>query len=325
MTEHTLKATCETVHFGGFSSALKPALFVDSGDRVHVETFSGFNVYEKAPPEFVPPAFQKICENLPGDRKVGAGPHLLTGPIYVNGAEPGDVLEVRLENITPSLPVGFNAIRPGWGALPKVFTQPALRFIALDLERRITEFPPGSGIKIPLQPFFGILGVATAETARSSVPPGYYGGNIDNRQLQAGARVFLPIFLPGALFSIGDGHATQGDGEVDVTAIETSMNGTIQLILRKELKFTAPLAETPTDFITMGFGQTLDEAFESALQRMIDFLERFAGITAEEAYVLCSLAVHFHITQVVNSPQKGVHGLLPKAILPEVVVRRMDD
>ncbi|UBF28567.1 acetamidase/formamidase family protein [Kovacikia minuta CCNUW1] len=319
MIEHTLKASCETVHFGGFSSALKPALVVDSGDRIHVETFSGFNVYEKAPSEFVPPAFQKICENLGGDRKVGSGPHLLTGPIYINGAEPGDVLEVRLEEITPSLPIGFNAIRPGWGALPNVFAQPALRFISLDLEQGITEFPPGSGITIPLQPFFGILGVATAETSRSSIPPGDYGGNIDNRQLQAGSRVFLPIFLPGALFSIGDGHAVQGDGEVDVTAIETSMNGTIQLILRKDLNLTTPLAETPTDFIAMGFGQTLDAAFEAALQRMIEFLEQFVKIPSEEAYVLCSLAVNFHITQVVNSPQKGVHGLLPKAILPKKI------
>lgn len=319
MTQHTLKATCDTVHFGGFSSKLKPALVVNSGDRVQVETFSGFNVYEKAPPEFVPPDFLEICRNLGSDRKVGPGPHLLTGPIYVNGAEPGDILEVQLEAITPSLPVGFNAIRPGWGALPQHFTQPALRFISLDLTHNVAEFPPNSGIKIPLQPFFGILGVATEDASRSSVPPGHYGGNIDNRQLQAGSRVFLPIFVPGALFSIGDGHAVQGDGEVDVTAIETSMNGTIRLILHKNLNLTAPLAETPTDFITMGFGQTLDDAFESALTHMIDFLAQFVGITAEEAYVLCSLAVNFHITQVVNSPQKGVHGLLPKSILPRAI------
>ncbi len=319
MTEHILKATCETVHLGGFSSALKPALVVESGDRIHVETFSGMNVYQKAPPEFVPPAFREICEHLPGDRRVGPGPHLLTGPIYVKGAEPGDVLEVRLEEITPSLPIGFNAIRPGWGALPQIFTEPALRFISLDLTNRMAEFPPGSGIKFPLHPFFGILGVATDETARSSIPPGLYGGNIDNRQLQAGSRVFLPVFLPGALFSIGDGHAVQGDGEVNVTAIEISMNGTIQLILQKDLKLTTPFAETPTDYITMGFGQTLDEAFEVALQQMIRFLERFTGISVEEAYVLCSLAVNFHITQVVNKPQKGVHGLISKAILPKTV------
>ena len=319
MTHHQLKATCDTVHLGGFSADLKPALVVQSGDRIDVETFTGFNIADQAPSAFLPPALQAICQNLTSDRKVGLGPHLLTGPIYVAGAAPGDVLEVRLEAIQPSLPIGFNAIRPGWGALPDQFPQPALRFIDLDLDRQITEFPPGSRIKIPLRPFFGILGVATDESSRSSIPPGHYGGNIDNRQLQAGARIFLPIFLPGALFSLGDGHSVQGDGEVNVTAIETSMNGTIQLILRKDLQFITPIAETTTDIITMGFGSTLDDAFTMALQQMIMFLEKFMSISAEEAYVLCSLAVHFHITQVVNQPQKGVHGLLPKAILPRPI------
>ncbi len=319
MADHILRATCDTVHLGGFSSALPPALFVESGDRIQVETFSGFNVCDKAPPDFVPAAFREIYEHLDCDRKVGPGPHLLTGPIHIRGAAPGDVLEVRLEAITPSLPIGFNAIRPGWGALPHLFTKPALRFIPLDLNRQLAEFPPGSGINIPLQPFFGILGVATDETTRSSIPPGAYGGNIDNRQLQAGSRVFLPVFLPGALFSIGDGHAVQGDGEVDVTAIETSMNGTIQLIVHKNWQLPTPCAETPTDLITMGFGSTLDEAFEHALQQMIQLLQTLIKISPEEAYVLCSLAVNFHITQVVNSPQKGVHGLLSKAILPRTV------
>jgi acetamidase/formamidase len=129
----------------------------------------------------------------------------------------------------------------------------------------------------------------------------------------------LPIFVPGALFSIGDGHAAQGDGEINVTAIETSMNGTIQIKLRKDLQLSAPLAETPTDIITLGFGETLDQAFEFALQQMITFLEHFAGLSAEDAYVLCSLAVNFHITQVVNRPHKGVHGMLPKSILPQAI------
>lgn len=317
MTEYQLQATCETVHLGGFSAQLKPALVVKSGDRVHVETYSGFHVAAKAPPEFLTPEFQTICDQLPAERRVGNGPHLLTGPIFIQGAEPGDVLEIRLKAIAPRLPIGFNAIRPGWGALPQQFAQAALRFIPLDLEQGIAEFPPDTGIRLPIQPFFGILGVAT-EDDRSSIPPGLYGGNIDNRQLQAGSRLFLPIFVPGALFSLGDGHAIQGDGEVNVTAIETSMNGTVQLIVRKDLTLTSPIAETATDFITMGFGDTLDLAFENALQQMIEFLQRFIGLPAEEAYVLCSLAVNFHITQVVNSPQKGVHGLLPKAILPVV-------
>ena len=314
MTHHILKATRETVHLGGFSHLLEPALTIDSGDTVDVETYTGYYVYDKAPPEFITPEFLDICQNLPQERKVAGGPHVLTGPIYVRGAEPGDVLEVKLAAIKPSLPVGFNAIRTGWGALPHQFNQPALRFIPLDLENNIAEFPVNSGIKIPLKPFFGILGVATPEPMRNSVPPGDYGGNIDNRELLAGSRIFLPVFVPGALFSIGDGHSAQGDGEVNVTAIETSMNGTIDLKLRKDLHLTTPIAETATDIITMGFAQTLDEALELALQNMIDFLGRFTNLSPEDAYVLCSLAVNFRITQVVNSPQKGVHGMLPKLI-----------
>ncbi|MFN6566725.1 acetamidase/formamidase family protein [Dendronalium sp. ChiSLP03b] len=315
MTHHILKATKETVHLGGFSHLLEPALTIDSGDTIDVETYSGYYVYDKAPLEFLTPELLDICQNLAPERKIAAGPHLLTGPVYVRDAEPGDVLEVILEAIAPSLPVGFNAIRTGWGALPHLFSQPALRFIPLDLANNIAEFPQNSGIKIPLKPFFGILGVATPENDRISIPPGSYGGNIDNRELQTGSRVFLPIFVPGALFSIGDGHSAQGDGEVNVTAIETSMNGKIMLKLRKDLHLAIPIAETSTDIITMGFAQTLDEALELALKNMIDFLKRFTNLSAEEAYVLCSLAVNFRITQVVNSPQKGVHGMLPKSIL----------
>lgn len=319
MAHHTLKANCQTVHVGGFSPQLAPALIINSGDSIDVETYSGFYVYDQAPPEFLTPEFLEICQHLPVERKVGPGPHLLTGPIYVSGAEPGDVLEVKLDSISPRLPIGFNAIRPGWGALPDQFTEHRLRFIALDLDRSIAEFPPQSGIQIPLQPFFGILGVATAEPNRSSIPPGNYGGNLDNKELCPGSRVFLPIFVPGALFSIGDGHSVQGDGEVDVTALETSMNGAITLELHKDLQLTAPLAETPTDWITMGFGQTLDAAMELALKQMIGLIERFVGLSAEEAYVLCSLTVDFHITQAVNSPQKGVHGMLPKSVLPRAI------
>ncbi|NEO97848.1 MAG: acetamidase/formamidase family protein [Symploca sp. SIO2E9] len=319
MTDHILKASCQTVHLGGFSHKLSPALTINSGDSIEIETYTGFYLYKQAPPDFLTPEFISICQHLSQERKVGLGPHLLTGPIYVTNAEPGDVLEVKLESISPSLPVGFNAIRPGWGALPQKFTESRVRFLPLDLDKGVAEFPKDSGIQIPLRPFFGIIGVATTETNRSSVPPGNYGGNIDNRELQAGSRIFLPVFVPGGLLSVGDGHSAQGDGEINVTAIETSMNGTIQVHLRKNLKFTYPIAETTTDLITMGFGETLDQAFELALDQMIVFLERFAGLSSEEAYVLCSLAVNFHITQVVNLPHKGVHGMLPKCILPKAI------
>ncbi|WP_017653436.1 acetamidase/formamidase family protein [Fortiea contorta] len=314
MTHHILKATRETVHLGGFSHLLQPALTVDSEDTIDIETYTGYYLYDKAPPEFLTPEFVDICKNLPPERIIAGGPHLLTGPIYIKNAKPGDVLEVELQAIAPSLPIGFNAIRAGWGALPHQFHQPALRFISLDLNNNITEFPSGSGIKIPLQPFFGILGVATPENARNSIPPGAYGGNIDNRELQVGAKVFLPVFVPGALFSIGDGHSAQGDGEVNVTAIETSMNGRIKLTLHQDISIKTPIAETPTDIITMGFAETLDAALELALKHMIDFLVSFIKISPEDAYVLSSLAVNFRITQVVNHPIKGVHGLLPKSI-----------
>lgn len=318
MTHHVLKATCETVHFGGFAPSLEPALVIQSGDSIDVETYTGFNLYSQAPQEFLTPEFLEICHNLPAARRVGSGFHLMTGPIVVQGAEPGDVLEVKLHSITPRLSVGFNAIRPGWGAMAERFAEGNLRFIRLDLEAGVAEFPEGSGIQIPIRPMFGILGVATPDI-RSSVPPGNYGGNIDNPELQSGSRLFLPVFLPGALFSIGDGHAAQGDGEVCGTAIETSMNGRIELTIHKNVKLDAPLAETATDLITTGFAETLDDAFQIALANMVNIVARLAEITETEAYCLCSLAANFRITQVVNSPQKGVHGLLPKSIFSKGV------
>ncbi len=320
MVTHTLKATCSTVHFGGFSSELPPALTVKSGDRIEVETFSGVPVYEDAPAEFLPPEFLDICQNLPPERRIAAGPHLMTGPIYIEEAQPGDVLEVCLEEIIPSVPMGFTLMRPGAGALPQRFDQTVLRFTSIDLQARTVEFPPGSGINLPLRPFFGILGVATADTQRHSVPPGDFGGNLDNRLLQASCRLFLPVFLPGAMFSIGDGHSIQGDGEACLTALETSMNGVIQLKVYRHLTdLPLPLAETTTDWITMGFGPTLDAAFEQCLERMLAFLQRFVGMTAEDAYMFCSLSINFHITQAVNLPTKGVHGCLPKAVLPKAI------
>ncbi len=320
MVIHRLKATCATVHFGGFSSELPPALTVKSGEHIEVETFSGVPVYQDAPAEFLSPEFLEICQHLSPERRIAAGPHLMTGPIYIEEAQPGDVLEVRLEEIIPTVPMGFTLMRPGAGALPHRFDQTVLRFTPIDLQTRTVEFPPDSGIILPLRPFFGILGVATADTQRHSVPPGDFGGNLDNRLLQAPCRLFLPVYLPGALFSIGDGHSLQGDGEACLTALETSMNGVIQLRSHRHLTdLPLPLAETTTDWITMGFGPTLDAAFEQCLERMLTFLQRFVGMTAEDAYMFCSLSVNFHITQAVNLPTKGVHGCLPKAVLPKAI------
>lgn len=313
---HYLQATCNTVHLGGFSAQLPPAVTVHSGDRLTVETFSGMPVYQQAPPSFLPPRFLHICQHLPPERRIASGPHLLTGPIYVQEARPGDVLEIRLEHIAPSLPVGFTLIRSGAGVLPNF--EPALRFTPIDLHSGTVEFPPGSGIQLPIQPFFGVVGVATV-AERHSIPPGDYGGNLDNRLLQSPCRLFLPVFVPGALLSIGDGHSLQGDGEVCVTALETSMNGTMQLQVHSHFSLPLPLAETATEWIVMGFGNTLDAALEQTLQRAIAFLQHI-GLTAEEAYMLCSLGVHFQITQAVNLPSKGVHARLAKAMLPTPVI-----
>ncbi len=314
MTTHTLKATCETVHFGGFSSQLEPALIVNSGDRVEVETYTAFCFKKEFPRDLMTPDLEEIIQDLPEERKLGPGNHLLTGPICVQDAEPGDVLEVGLEDIALMQPVGFNLIRPGWGGLPDRFSEVSLRAIPLDIERGTAEFPPGKGVRIPLRPFFGVLGVALPEENVSSIPPGRHGGNMDNRHFLPGSRVFLPVFVPGAMFSLGDGHAVQGDGEVCLTAIETSMKGAVTLTVRKDMQFTSPVAETPDHIIAMGFGSTLDDAFEKALLHAISILEKYAGLSFEEAYVLCSLNVNFHITQVVNPPQRGVHGMIPKYI-----------
>lgn len=286
-----------------------------------VETFSGLPVYKQAPPEFLPPAFLEICQHLSAERRVAPGPHLLTGPIYVAGAVPGDVLEVRLTAIRPLLPIGFALMSPGKGGLPGRFAKEVLKFIPINLAAGVVEFPAGSGIKLPLKPFFGTLGVAGAERDRNSIPPGDYGGNMDNRLLRPPCRLFLPVLLPGALFSMGDGHSLQGDGEVCLTGLETSMEGEIQLVKHSNLgDLPLPLAETETAWVTMGFAETLDDAFKAALTQMLNLLQRTLSLNAEDAYMLCSLGIHFHITQAVNVPMKGVHGILPKAILPQEIL-----
>jgi acetamidase/formamidase len=298
MTRHLLKANCKTVHLGGFSPKLEPALTVDSGDRIDLE----------------------ICQNLPPNRQLGPGPHLLTGPIYVKNAEPGDVLEIHIEEVYPSLPVGFNAIRAGWGVFPEYFAAPKLGFIPLDLEQEFAEIPQGSDVKIPLHPFFGIMGVADSEVNRSSIAPERYGGNMDNQELQLGTRLFLPVSVRGGLLSIGDGHSAQGDGEVNGTVIETSMNWTIKIWLRKDLFYIFPFAEKATHIVIMGFYRTLDDAFDMAVKQTVNWLQKFAGFQEEDAYVFCSLAVNFRITQAVNNPRKGVHGMVPRSILPDVKI-----
>jgi acetamidase/formamidase len=235
--------------------------------------------------------------------------------VYVEGAEPGDVLEVKIIAIDLALDYGYNGCS---GVLPENCEAgvPA-RIIPLDRSAMRAEFAPG--IVVPLRPFFGSLGVAPPPEAGrvSSNPPGRHAGNLDNRELVAGSTLYIPVFVPGALFEVGDGHVAQGDGEVDQTAIETSLRGRLQLTVRKDMKLTWPRAETPTDYISMATDPDLLVATRTAIQEMVDFLAAEKHLTRHQAYQLVSIAGNVAITQLVDKPNVGVHVRLPKRIFLE--------
>lgn len=313
---HRLEATPSTVVYGYYWADAKPALRVASGDIIDVDTLltntpAGL---EKAgvPAQKIQPSLRAIVDELTGDRK-GPGGHILTGPVYVEGAEPGDVLEVRMLSITLAIDYGYNGCK---GFLPENCDPgaPPFKVLTLDRTRMTAEFVPG--IVVPLHPFFGSMGVAPAPEAGrvSSNPPGRHAGNLDNRELVAGSTLYIPIFTRGALFEIGDGHAAQGDGEVDQTAIETSLRGRLQLIVRKDMKLSWPRAETSTDYISMATDSDLMVATKSAIQEMIDFLVEQKKLTRHQAYQLVSLAGNVAVTQLVDKPNYGVHVRMPKSI-----------
>ena len=308
---HHLHASPETCHWGYFDGTLPPVLTIADGDRVTVETVSGA-AEDLPPPGFhVPPELPAIHARLGPNT---FGPHILTGPIAVASAAPGDVLEVRIEQIGLRQDWGFNKHLPLHGALAEDFPAAHAMNIALDPARGIARMP--WGMAIPLAPFFGVMGVAPPPDWRrlSSVVPRAFGGNIDNRELVAGTTLFLPVFVNGARFSCGDGHGAQGDGEVNLTAIETALSGTFRFFVRRDMTLDAPFAETPTHLITHGFDPDLDRCAEQALRRMIVQIVTRTGITRDQAYALLSIAGDLHVTQVVNQ-HKGVHCLLAKALL----------
>ena len=250
------------------------------------------------------------------DREVtdrGEIPHILTGPMYIEGAEPGDVLEVRILSIDLTIPYAVTFFMPGRGFLPDQFPYFYARAIPLDMNRKAADVAPG--IAVPIRPFFGVIGVAPpALSGRiSSGPPWIHTGNMDNKELVAGTTLYVPVHVAGALFSVGDGHAAQGDGEVCVTAMETSLRGSFQLIVRKDLKLDWPRAETPTDYMTMGFHENLADATKIAVEQMLDLLINEKHLNRSEAYILASNAMNLRITQLVDG-KIGVHALLSKAI-----------
>ncbi|HUI58582.1 MAG TPA: acetamidase/formamidase family protein [Steroidobacteraceae bacterium] len=312
---HRLEATPATVAYGYYWADAQPVLRIDSGDIIDVDTLLTNTPEGLAragvADERIQASLKAIVSEVTGERR-GPGGHILTGPVYVEGAEPGDVLEVRILSISLPIDYGYNGCR---GFLPEN-CEPDLpaRILALDRRHMTAEF--SAGIVIPLHPFYGSLGVAPAADAGrvSSNPPGRHAGNLDNRELIAGTTLYIPIFARGALFEIGDGHAAQGDGEVDQTAIETSLRGRLQLTVRKDMKLNWPRAETPTDYISMATDPDLTTATRGAVQEMIDFLVQQRNLTRHQAYQLVSIAGNVAITQLVDKPNVGVHVRLPKSI-----------
>jgi acetamidase/formamidase len=307
---HELKSGPETVHWGVFDARIPAVLRIDPGDTVTFHCLSG------EPEDLPDDAFDIPPELTDVHRRVarGPGPHFMTGPIWVNGAAPGDVLEVRIRSAELRSDWGWNVILPGLGTLPEDFPRTRRLHIRLDRSRMIAQLP--WGLTLPLRPFFGVIGVAPPAEwgAITSIIPRAHGGNLDNKELVPGAVLYLPVWNEGALLSVGDGHAVQGDGEVCLTAIETCLSGTMQVMLRKDMKLRFPRAETPTHYLTMAAEPDLDEAAKQALRDMIALIQERTTLSSEDAYTLCSIAADLRITQLVDV-HKGVHVMLPKTVL----------
>jgi acetamidase/formamidase len=310
---HELKPSPATVHHGFFDASLKPVLTIDSGDIVRIETASGNpRWYEKlgVPKEKIPAELYTVYEGVPGE---GRGDHALSGPIAVRGAAPGDMLEIRIRSVDVRLPVAGQGFAPNRGLLPEEFPYEKGHVTWIDLGRKVAQFAPG--IEIPVKPFWGVIGVAPpANMGRvPSGPPNVFGGNLDNPDLGSGSTLYLPVHVPGALLSLGDGHAVQGYGEVSLSAVETSLKGEIQVVLHKGRRLRWPRAETATHYITMGLNTDLDEAAKIATREMLDLLVETKGMSREDAYLLASAAMNLIVTQVVDGT-KGIHAMMPKAI-----------
>jgi len=315
MAHHRVPATPDTIRWGTFSAEYPPVLTIQSGDTVTLECVSGApDVLPPASSGFrIPPALEAIHRANPPR----LGPHILTGPVAVAGAEPGDTLEVRVDAIELGADWGFCGHRPLAGTLPEDFPHRFLSHIAVD--RAAGTCRLSWGTVLPLRPFFGVMGVAPppAYGAISTKEPREHGGNLDNKEVGAGSTLFLPVWAPGANFSAGDGHGVQGDGEVCINALEMCLTGTFTLVLHKaagSAPLRHPRAESQTHYISMGMNEDLDLAMKQALREMIAFITARSNLSPDEAYQFCSLAVDFHVTQTVNG-EKGVHGLLRKGLL----------
>ncbi len=314
-----LPATPATIAWGNYDAAAKPVLRIRSGDTVvfHTLITNSPTGLEKAgvAPADVEPALRNVFDEV-HDR--GPGGHILTGPVAIEGAVPGDTLEIRIKKVELAIPYAYNAFRYGAGFLTDDFPYARMKIIPLDASTMTAAFAPG--VRVPLHPFFGSMGVAPppAFGRYDSAPPTIIGGNMDDHALVAGTTLFLPVHAAGALFEIGDGHAGQGNGEVDITALETSLVGTLEFVLHKAAEYGGqplpyPRAETPTHYIAMGFDDDLSNATRKAVRNMIDFLVAEKHLGRDDAYMLVSVAGDVEITELVDR-NKGVHVMLPKAL-----------
>jgi acetamidase/formamidase len=311
--EYDLPASPATVVWGYYSAEAKPVITVHTGDTVRMHTVSTCSLERMealgVPHGAIPQYDRDIHEQV---KERGPGGHILTGPVAIEEADPGDVLEVQIQQINIDVPYACNGFGPGRGFLPDDFPYAKTKLIPLDLEHMMGKFAPN--IEIPLHPFFGSMGVAPPSAGKlNSGPPWMHAGNMDNKELVAGTTLFIPVHAKGALFEAGDGHAGQGNGEVDITAMETWLTGTFKFIVHKDQHLLWPRAETPTAYISMGFSEDLKTATEMAVRNMIDFLTTEKHLSRDDAYSLTSVSVDVDITQLVDG-KVGVHAICPKAI-----------
>jgi acetamidase/formamidase len=313
---HVVESNNQTVHLGVFDTTLPPILKVDSGDTISfTNTWSHF--LNQLQPGVSIDKLAELRKSNPG-----RGPHSIIGPIEVNKAEPGDVLEVRYIRIRPFNwgAVFNNPGSLGTGLLAQDYPQGQVKYLDLDLKTMRAQFAPE--IHLPLKPFQGTLGLAPPDRyyppvspgVTSSVPPGPHGGNVDLSEMSEGSTMFIPVWKPGALIFTGDSHAVQGDGEINLSALETRMQELrIQVVLHKQKNFSWPIAETSTHWITLGLDKDLNVAMAAAARNAIKFLASRAKLTELDAYALCSIGVSFRVTQVVDIV-RGVHALIPKGL-----------
>lgn len=328
--------TPENAILGHFSATKPPVAVVKSGTVVRIDVGGGVRWGEGDPDAWLKengiaqsleelPALQESIRVLaetpnrlpppPGSPpNARPGGHMINGPIYIEGAEESDTLEVRILSVTPRIPYGTVGARPGSGGLPDLVPRPYMKVVPLDLKRNAGVFD--ETVEVPLGPFMGVMGTCPPDTEgplRRSGPPGRFGGNLDCKELTAGSTLYLPVFKEGALFYTGDCHAAQGDGEITVNAIETSNTCTLQFILHKGRRLAAPRAETPTHYITFGLDPDLDGAMRMAMTETLDFLQEKQGYDFFEAYALTSIGVDFRVTQVVDGTL-GIHAMIPKKL-----------